>query len=82
MAPRYPIPSHRTVRRSRWRAAHLTRYHGVFAPASPDRAQVVPRTRTIAATERGEVSVSDGQRAMSWAQGLKRVFATPQGAFS
>jgi hypothetical protein len=23
--------------------AHLTRYHGVFGPASPDRAQVVPR---------------------------------------
>ena len=62
--------------------AHLTRYHGVFAPASPDRAQVVPRTHAIAATERGEVSVSDGQRAMSWAQRLKRVFATPQGAFS
>jgi len=51
--------------------AHLTRYHGVFAPASPDRAEVVPRT----ATERGEVSVSDRQRAMSWAQRLKRVFA-------
>ncbi len=26
--------------------AHLTRYHGVFAPASPDRAKIVPRTRT------------------------------------
>ena len=25
--------------------AHLTRYHGVFAPASPDRARVVPKTR-------------------------------------
>jgi len=24
--------------------AHLTRYHGVFAPASPDRARIVPKT--------------------------------------
>ena len=55
--------------------AHLTRYHGVFAPASPDRAQVVPRIHAAAATERGEVSATDRQRAMSWAQRLKRVFA-------
>lgn len=27
--------------------AHLTRYHGVFAPASPDRAQIVPSARAI-----------------------------------
>jgi hypothetical protein len=39
--------------------AHLTRYHGVFAPASPDRARIVPRPRTAAATERAEVSASD-----------------------
>jgi hypothetical protein len=55
--------------------AHLTRYHGVFAPASPDRAQIVPGTRAAASTERGEVSVSERQPAMSWAQRLKRVFA-------
>lgn len=55
--------------------AHLTRYHGVFAPASPDRAKIVPGTRTAACAARGEVSVSDRQRAMSWAQRLKRVFA-------
>jgi hypothetical protein len=55
--------------------AHLTRYHGVFAPASPDRARIVPGTRTAACAARGEVSVSDWQRAMSWAQRLKRVFA-------
>jgi hypothetical protein len=54
--------------------AHLTRYHGVLAPASPDRARIVPRLRTAAATERAEVSVSDRQRTMSWAQRLKRVF--------
>ena len=30
--------------------AHLTRYHGVFAPASPGRARIVPRTRVAAAS--------------------------------
>jgi len=55
--------------------AHLTRYHGVFAPASRDRARIVPGTRSAACAARGEVSVSDRQRAMSWAQRLKRVFA-------
>jgi hypothetical protein len=55
--------------------AHLTRYHGVFAPASRDRARIVPGTRTAACAARGEVSVRDRQRAMSWAQRLKRVFA-------
>jgi hypothetical protein len=49
--------------------AHLTRYHGVFAPASADRAQIVPATRGAAAT------VTRRQRGMSWAQRLKRVFA-------
>ena len=53
--------------------AHLTRYHGVFAPASPDRAEIVPRARAASA-ERTAVSVSDRQRAMSWSQRLKRVF--------
>jgi hypothetical protein len=53
--------------------AHLTRYHGVFAPASPDRAKIVPGTRTVA--ERGEAAATGRQRAMSWAQRLKRVFA-------
>jgi hypothetical protein len=58
--------------------AHLTRYHGVFAPASPDRARVVPGTRAAGANqsnECGEPSASDRQRAMTWAQRLKRVFA-------
>jgi hypothetical protein len=55
--------------------AHLTRYHGVFAPASPDRARIVPRSRAAAATGRGELPATDRQRAMSWAQRLKRVFA-------
>jgi ribosomal protein S27E len=55
--------------------AHLTRYHGVFAPASPDRARVVPRTGAGAANERGEASATHRQRALTWAQRLKRVFA-------
>jgi hypothetical protein len=36
--------------------AHLTRYHGVFAPASPDRVPIVPSTRSAASTERGEAA--------------------------
>jgi len=58
--------------------AHLTRYHGVFAPASPDRARVVPKTRAAAAgkaVESREPSATDRQRALTWAQRLKRVFA-------
>ncbi|MGI8843407.1 MAG: transposase [Gemmatimonadaceae bacterium] len=55
--------------------AHLTRYHGVFAPASPDRARIVPRTCAAAANERAEASATGRQRALSWAQRLKRVFA-------
>ena len=57
--------------------AHLTRYHGVFAPASPDRAQVVPKTRAVANkdNECGEPSATERQRALTWAQRLKRVFA-------
>lgn len=58
--------------------AHLTRYHGVFAPASPDRARIVPGIRAAAAASAGEggaVSTSDRQRSLTWAQRLKRVFA-------
>jgi len=58
--------------------AHLTRYHGLFAPASPDRARIVPKTRAAAAgraMESNEPTAVDRQRVMSWAQRLKRVFA-------
>ncbi len=55
--------------------AHLTRYHGVFAPASPDRAKIVPATRGAAVTACAEATVTGRQRGMSWAQRLKRVFA-------
>jgi hypothetical protein len=58
--------------------AHLTRNHGVFAPACPDRARVVPKTRATAAgkaVESSEPSATVRQRALTWAQRLKRVFA-------
>jgi hypothetical protein len=59
-------------------SAHLTRYHGVFAPASPDRARVVRKTRSAAAgkaVESIEPSAVDRQRSLTWAQRLKRAFA-------
>jgi hypothetical protein len=52
--------------------AHLIRYHGVFAPASPDRAQIVPSAGAVA--ERSEAAAIDRHQGMSWAQRLKRVF--------
>jgi hypothetical protein len=57
--------------------AHLIRYHGVFAPASADRARVVPKTRAAAdnSKDRGEPLATDRQRSLTWAQRLKRVFA-------
>ena len=54
--------------------AHFTRYHGMFASASPDRVRIVPRTRTAAGNKRGEPLRIDQQRAMSWAQRIRRVF--------
>jgi hypothetical protein len=50
----------------------------MFAPASPDRARVVPRTGSTAANqagECGEAATGDRQRSLAWAQRLKRVFA-------
>ena len=55
--------------------AHLTRYHGVFAPASPDRARIVPGARNGPASPQGRASATDRQRGLTWAQRLKRVFA-------
>ncbi len=58
--------------------AHLTRYHGVFAPASPDRPKVVSRPHAVVSTraaESSEPSDTDRQRSLAWAQRLKRVFA-------
>ncbi|MDH4073892.1 MAG: IS91 family transposase, partial [Gammaproteobacteria bacterium] len=58
--------------------AHLTRYHGVFAPASPERARVVPRAHRAAAnptSPHGATSTADGSPNLTWVQRLKRVFA-------
>ena len=43
--------------------------------ASPDRARIVPWTGAATANERDEAAATDRQRAMSWAQRLRRVFA-------
>jgi hypothetical protein len=55
--------------------AHLTRYHGVFAPASALRAKVVAKGRANNGADRSEGAVADRHRAMTWAKRLKRVFA-------
>ena len=52
--------------------AHLTRYHGVFAPNHHLRAAIVP-AGAIAATDS---SRSASRRRLDWAFLLKRVFAT------
>jgi hypothetical protein len=53
--------------------AHLTRYHGVFAPHSRWRAEVTPKGRgKITATDLR--TPAERHRAMRWAQRLKRVF--------
>ncbi len=67
--------------------AHLTRFHGVFAPNANLRAQLTPSGRgKRSATEAAEAAPADvnensdhrtpdeKRRAMSWAQRLKRVF--------
>lgn len=59
--------------------AHLSRYHGVFAPASSDRARFVPRTCAAVSTKRARVtvgtgeSVSNRQPTVPSARRLKRV---------
>jgi len=58
--------------------ARLTRYHGVFAPASPERARIVPRTHPGAAnpaSPHGATSTVECSPNLTWAQRLKRVFA-------
>ncbi|EME0887471.1 transposase, partial [Pseudomonas aeruginosa] len=65
--------------------AHLTRFHGVFAPNAALRAQLTPSgrgRRHDAAVEPADASANDEprspeqkRRSMSWAQRLKRVFS-------
>lgn len=47
----------------------------MFAPASPDRGPGRVQTRATEAGDRGEVSATGRQRALTWAQRLRRVFA-------
>ncbi len=59
--------------------AHITRYHGVFAPAAGWRPQVVPQNRSVAAPvpEPLEGRTTSGPahgRRTRWAELLKRVF--------
>lgn len=60
--------------------AHLTRFHGIFAPNANLRAQLTPSARGKGgAAASGTVNPDDRtpeekRRAMTWAQRLKRVF--------
>ena len=55
--------------------AHLTRYHGVFAPHSRWRAEVTPAGRGHRVPPALDARTpAERHRAMSWAQRLKRVF--------
>jgi hypothetical protein len=63
---------------------HLTRFHGVFAAHAALRAAITPAGRGVGAEKRAaapERPISQDIR-MNWARRLKRVFGTPQGAFS
>jgi hypothetical protein len=55
--------------------AHLTRYHGGFAPNSALRAQVVTRPAADHAAASSATTDAPPRRAMTWAQRLKRVLA-------
>ena len=55
---------------------NLVRYHGVLAPASPDRAQIVPGPSALTQTEGCAHDARGGRRAhrVSWSKLLARVF--------
>ncbi len=53
---------------------NLTRYHGVFAPNSHLRAQVIPGQRGRRTGEETDRTAATGHAPMTWAQRLKRVF--------
>ena len=57
--------------------AHLTRYHGAFAPHSKIRAQVTPggRRARLTAPKGDGRTAAQRHRSMTWMQRLKRVFA-------
>lgn len=64
--------------------AHLTRYHGVFASPSPDRARIISKTRIAAANERGDASATNRHRAADrrliqyMREGIERMAETRQ----
>ncbi|MBT7861795.1 MAG: hypothetical protein HN712_15850 [Gemmatimonadetes bacterium] len=55
---------------------NLVRYHGVLAPACPDRAQIVPGPSTLTQAEGCEHGAAPTRRdhRVSWAKLLARVF--------
>lgn len=60
---------------------NLTRFHGVFAPHSAMRSQIIPRKKKAKANAGSEAETESKTRtraerrsAMTWAQRLKRVF--------
>ncbi len=55
---------------------NLVRYHGVLAPACPDRAQIVPGPSELTQVEGCEHDAAGGRREhrVSWAKLLARVF--------
>lgn len=55
--------------------AHLSRFHGVFAPHSALRERVVPKREACAGRASGEKTEVQRHRAVSWAKRLKRIFA-------
>lgn len=54
--------------------ANLTRYFGVFAPASPLRQHIIPSTITDKAAAKTKCSPAKSKRYIPWASLLKRVF--------
>ena len=55
--------------------ANLTRFHGVFAPNSQYRAQIIKRPDESKASEQEVRTESEKRAAMIWAQRLKRAFS-------
>lgn len=57
--------------------AHLTRFHGIFAPNAKLRAQLTPSVHGKGATAEANAdqrTPEERRRSMTWAQRLKRVF--------
>ena len=55
--------------------AHLTRYHGVFAPNIALRERVIAKAKAGASPSIPQRTEAHRHRAMTWAKRLERVFA-------